>query len=107
MKQREQAEGRYNQYSRVKSKRADFDPEIVFLCAKEHVRPIATAIIVLLHLGVRNQIRDLLVDIDLFGCDRAVGAFEKVAVEWPFAIENLIYQAEIPVQFADRLRLQS
>ena len=43
---------RSNQNSRVEDKRANFNAEIVFLRAEENVRPIAAAIIALLHLGV-------------------------------------------------------
>src|SRR5207249_11243912 len=107
MEQGEQSKCRHNQNGRVESKHADFDPEVLFLCAKEDIRPIAAAVIALLHLGVRDQIGDLLVYIDLLGCNRASRILEKGAVEWPLAIQNLINQAEIMVEFVGGLCLQS
>src|SRR3989449_11708993 len=100
MEQAEQSKCRCTQNGRVENKHADLNPEITFLCAEEDIRPIAAAVIALFHFGVRDQIGDLLVYIDLLGCNRASRILEKGAVEWPLAIQNLIDQAEIRVQFA-------
>src|SRR5207244_8735153 len=107
MEQCEQSKCRPNQNGRVESKHADLNPEITFLCAEEDIRPIAAAVIALLHFGVRDQIGDLLVYIDLLGCNRASRILEKGAVEWPLAIQNLINQTKLMVQFAGGLCLQS
>ena len=43
----------------------------------------------------------------MLGCDGAVRIFEKRAIEWPFAIQDLIDQPEIMIQVTDRLRLET
>ena len=100
MEEAEQSKCRHNQNRRVESEHAGLNPEITLLCAEEDIRPIAAAVIALLHLGVRDQIGYLLVYIDLLGCNRATRILEKGAIEWPLAIQNLINEAEIMVQFA-------
>ena len=69
------------------------------MCAKENVRTIATAIIALLHLRVRNQIGNLLVHVNLLGGNGPLGILEKGMIERPLAIQNLIDHAQIMVEF--------
>src|SRR5437773_11637690 len=43
---------------------------------------------------------------NLLGCHRAGRILEKSALKWPFAIQNLIGQSKIAIEFADRVRFQ-
>ena len=79
---------------------------MAFFWAEENVRPAAAPIIILLHLGVGNQIRDFLVQVKLLGRHRADRALEKGALEGAFAIQNLIDQAKIIIELAGRFRQQ-
>src|ERR1700704_4291637 len=107
MQKCEQGNARSNQNHRVPDEDVHFHSEITFLRAKENVRSISPAIIALLHLGVRDQIRDLLIHIKLFGRDGAGGMFENRAVKWAIPVENLIDQAEITIEILGELRLQT
>src|SRR5207248_2864393 len=96
--QDEKAECRSNQDDRVEDEDVDLDAEIALVRAEENIRAAAATIIILLHLGVRDQIGDFLVDVDLLGRDRSGGAFEERALERPFAVENLIDKLQIIIQ---------
>src|SRR5205823_13822594 len=63
--QDEKAECRSNQDDRVEDEDVDLDAEIALVRAEENIRAAAVTIIILLHLGVRDQIGDFLVDVDL------------------------------------------
>ena len=107
MQEREQGNARSNQNYRVPDEDVYFHSEITFLRTKENVRSISPAIIALLHLGVRDQIRDLLIHIQLFGRDGAGGTFENRAVKRAIPVENLIDQAEITIEILRGLGLQT
>ena len=77
MEQYKQSKRRSNQNSRVKDKRANLYPQILFLRAEEDVGPITAAIIALLHLGVGDQIRHLVIYINLLGRDRTICVSEE------------------------------
>src|SRR5204862_7678911 len=85
MQQHEQSKHRCNQHYRVKGKHAKTDSEVTLLQTEEHVRLFAAAIIVLFHLGFRDQVRHLLVDVDLFGCDRAFRLLVERGIELLFS----------------------
>src|SRR6266480_226680 len=81
VKQSEQTQGRSNQHQGIEHEYADPCAEITLFRAKENVRPGSAAIIALLHLRVRNQIRNLLVHIDLLGGDRTFRLLEVFRIE--------------------------
>src|SRR5947208_15780126 len=85
MQQHEQSKHRCDQHYRVKGKHAKTDSEVTPLRTEEHARLFAAAIIVLFHLGLRDQVRHLLVDVELFGCDRAFRRLEAPRIESLFA----------------------
>jgi len=107
MEEGEQSKCRSNQNDRVEDEDTDLDPKMTFLCAEEDVRPVTPAIIALFHLGVRNQIGNLLFHINLLGCNRAGRVLEKGTVERPLSIQNLIDQAKVMIEVADGICLEA
>jgi len=107
MQQPKQSKCRKNQNSCIKEKHTKLYSEITFLRTEEYVRLVPAAVVALIHFGVRHQVRHLLVHVDLLGGDRTVGVLEKRAIEWPFAIQDLIDQPEIMIQFASRFCLET
>ena len=68
---------------------------IAFFCAEKHIRLSASAVIVLFHLRVRDQVGNFLVYVELFGRDRAVRVLESRAIEGHFSAQNLIDDDQI------------
>ena len=64
--------------------------EIAFFCAEKNVRLSAAPVIILLHLGVRDQIRDFLVYEKLLSCDWALGIVEGSASEGLLSAQDAI-----------------
>ncbi len=81
--------------------------EIAFFCAKEHVRLAAAPVVVLLHLGVRDQVGDFLVYVELLGRDRAVRILESRAIEGHFSAQNAIDDDQVLIEFARAVRFQT
>ena len=90
MEQYKQSKRRSNQNSRVKDKCANPYSEILLLRAEEDIRSITAAIIALLHLGVGDQIRHLLIYINLLGRDRTICVSEECAIELLFPGEDRV-----------------
>src|SRR6266550_4218046 len=102
MQQHEQSKHRCNQHYRVKGKHAKTDSEVTLLQTEEHVGLFAAAIIVLFHLRLRDQIRHLLVDVDLFGCDRALRVLEERGIESLFVGNNGVNEPYKTIDFLPR-----
>src|ERR1700736_6392993 len=92
VQQTKQAQRRPNQHQRVKDKDVGLESHVTFLGAEENVRPAAAAVIRLLHFRVGNEVGDFLVHKQLLRRDRADCILEESAIEWPFAIQNLVDQ---------------
>src|ERR1700730_4224008 len=104
IEQNEEAKRGDDQHNRVEDEDVDLKVEVPFRCAEEDVWLVPTAVIVLLHLGVVKQVGNFLVHIDLLGRDWTGGVLEKRAVERAIAIEDLISQMQITIEFAGRFR---
>ena len=93
-----------DQHDRVENEDVYFHPEIPFFFAKENVQLAAAPVIALLHLGVRDQVGDLLVHIKLLGCDWTGRVFEKLAIEWTLSIQDPVDYPKIAIELVGSLR---
>ncbi len=100
MQQAEKDQTGTNQHPGVESEDADGFAEIALLRAEENIRLAAAPVIVLLHLRIRDQVGDFLVDVELFRRDRAVGRSKSGAIEGHFSAEDAVDDGQILVQFA-------
>src|SRR4030095_5103145 len=97
----------HDEHCRVESKHAERDSEIALLKTEEHVRLIAAAVIVLLHLGSRDQVRHFLVHIELVRCDWPLRIFEQRAIESLLPRDDRIDQLQVSVYVTPRLSFQA
>ena len=86
----------------VVGENAEGRSEIALLFAEENIWFSAAPIIVLFHLGVRDQIRDLLVYEKLLGCDRSLGIFKGSTSERLLSAQHAINNGQVLFEVAWR-----
>src|SRR4051794_27903822 len=91
----EQADTGPEQHHRIRDEDIYSEAEISFLRTEENIRPITAAIIGLFHFRIGDQIRNLLVEVELFGRDGAGCILKSTSIERLAAIEHVINQAKI------------
>src|ERR1041385_7092314 len=99
MEQHEQSNHRSDQDNRVEGKHAECQSEITFLRPEEYVRFFTAAIIVLFHFSLGEQVRDFLVNVKLFSCNRTLRVLEKRGIKLLFSGDHGIYQLKIAINF--------
>src|SRR5438046_6990889 len=103
----EQRKARSDQHDGVEDEYINLHSKIPLVLTEKHVRFSTAAIITLLHLRVRNQIRYFLIQIERLRRYRTIGILELGAIKRLLAIEYLINRPKVPVQIIRRFCLQA
>src|ERR1051326_3927069 len=107
MQQHKKHNHRSEEDNRIEGKHPNSESKITFLRPEEDVRLLTSAIIILFHLSLREQVRHLLVNVELFSGDRALRVPEKRRIELLFPRDHGIYQFEIAIDLLRRTRFEA
>src|ERR1700730_649083 len=98
VEQGQQSQCRSNQDNRVKPEHSDVHSQVALFRPEKYVRLPAPPIIALLHFGIRDQVGNLLVHVDLLGRHSARCVSKEGAIEPSLAVQDLIDAPKIPIQ---------
>ncbi len=91
----------------VESNHAKGGPEVSLRSAKEDIRFTAATIIILLHLGVRDQVGGLLIHVKLLRRDRPVSIAKRRATERRASTQNAIDDRQILIELTTIASLEA